>query len=388
MAGRQQQNLGFEAAERDARASYAERNNELRSRLRSIEVSLTGLSPLRWKNVFEMLMSVWSHATTTTGEAGKPLEAYLATSGLKRNQFYRAREDAVELGLLAVTQHYHGRQRAPDRLDVNVGAIDTLVEQSRFWRDHKMRLAETRWDQVGLAETSIKEDTARVGPKIPNKPNTTSSYEIPDREARSAKRPERTRDQQPDIDRLIEEVEEVVNGFGFAVTYLADAIREAARSGCSREQILDRIAWFGERLDWWQPEFRPGSLYTGIICAHPRRAVHDGWPHLEKRRLQAEQQRREHERARQQQLDRNLRHEARTAATAAARDREERFGPQLDAFDEAALEALEQIAFRGFSKNLRGRVGYRQCLLTALEERLREATSVPATREPSEGVET
>jgi hypothetical protein len=363
MAGRQQQ-LGFESAERDARAAYQERNNELRSRLRSIEVSLTGLSARRWKHVTEMLMSAWSHATTTTGDAGKPLDRFVATSGLSRDQFYRAREDAVELGLLAVTQCYRGRQRHPDRLDVNVGMVDRLVEQSRFWRDEKLRPGATRCDQVRPGATSIKEDNcARVLPKKPKKLNTTSSSS-PARELSST-----------EIDRLIAEVEEVVGEFGFEITYLAEAVRQASRAGCSRQQILARVGWFGDRLDWWQVEFRPGALYTGIFCTRPTQPVEKGWPHLEKRRLTAERQQREQDLARQRRLESNLRHQARIAEAEATGERERQLGPQLDAMSTAELEELERATFRSgdFARRLRGRVGYRQAMLAVLGQRLKGA---------------
>jgi hypothetical protein len=154
MAGRQQ--------ELDFNTPFAERMAELRARLRSVEVAVTRLSPLRWGHVTELMMSIWAH-TSRSGECSAPTERIRTTSGLSRNQYYRALAAAKYLGLVVGVPTYTAETRHSDRLRIVHDRLDELLGATRR---EQVRPGETRREQVRPGETTLKEH-ARALEELP-----------------------------------------------------------------------------------------------------------------------------------------------------------------------------------------------------------------------------
>ena len=161
----------------DWETPFRARMNELRARLRSVECAVTRLSPLRWDQVVEVMMAIWAHALPT-GEARAPTERIRLTSGLSRDQYYRALAAAKEIGIVLAVTSYTSEARRSDLLRVAHAAIDELVAESRRCRAgpasgatpatrcDQVRPGATRCDQVRPGATTLKEH-ARASLELP-----------------------------------------------------------------------------------------------------------------------------------------------------------------------------------------------------------------------------
>ena len=248
----EQRELAFEAAARDARVAYRERNNELRARLRSIDPSVAGVSPLVWQYVSEVLMIAWSKTTTTH---------------LTRDQLLRARRTAERLGLVRTTRRYCGGQRQADAVDVDVGAVDRLVTLSR-----------------GVECAQVR----------PSAPSSRSDYflnlELKTSSSSSGAREPRPVEQAVTVVEKNEEVEVEVEKFlarcrKFKLPIpvrIREAIAMALAQGSTMRQLYERTAWYSRTYHKrWSAEHRRGALYCGLRDARPGMEPHEGWPYSE-----------------------------------------------------------------------------------------------------------
>jgi hypothetical protein len=130
--------------------------NELRARLRSVEVAVLRLSQRRWEQVMECIMAIAAH-TQAGGECRAGTERVMQTSTLSRDAYYRALRSAKGLGLVRAVTAYAGDVRTSDRLRIDVAALDDLVAVSRATSCHQLPPGATSCHQVQPAATTLKE---------------------------------------------------------------------------------------------------------------------------------------------------------------------------------------------------------------------------------------
>lgn len=158
-----QQRIPFEGAEQDARVEFRQKMTALRDKLKRVTPEAVGLTGLRWEQVRELIMAIMSY--TLAGRQPE-LAGMLRTSGLSRDQWYLARENALALGLVTASRRYVSRRRRVDQLAVDQLAVDQLARGPT--KSDQVQLGPTRSDQVRPSPTSIKEDTTRAAKELPN----------------------------------------------------------------------------------------------------------------------------------------------------------------------------------------------------------------------------
>lgn len=257
---RQQRSIDFPALAADARAAFIERNNELRSKLRSIEVSLTGLSRRRWEHVCEVLMSAWVH--TTTSKTTQATTRLVATSGLSADQYHRARREALRLGLAVAVRSYAGTIRKTDRLDIDIGEVDRLLAETQVLKRQKLRPTAP---QLRPSALHIKEDYMRASDELPKKPTTSSAIE-----------PEKASEEEVFLEKLIAECRRLDVPLP---TRFKTAARTAIASGLSFEQVWQRCKWFHANQGRWPTKYLRGALHDGLVDATPDLPASEGWPY-------------------------------------------------------------------------------------------------------------
>lgn len=275
MAGSQTQ-IDFAQLDSEARAAFVERNNELRSKLRSIDVSLTGLSSRPWKQVIELVMSVWVHTTTKSKQSDGtatpiPVERLMATSGLTPRQFRATRTIALQLALLRSVRIYQRTKRIGDRLEVDVSGVDALVASSRvgfsFAQKPGCNPAATRF-QPGCSDARIPR--ARVG----------AALELPITVTSTATTAEEKTAAVAEIDFQFGRLLRVCRKHRLPLPRLfREAFESALANGCSYEQIHNRCGWWHAHVAECPAEHRKGSLYDGLRLAMPDWTDSEGWPY-------------------------------------------------------------------------------------------------------------
>jgi hypothetical protein len=133
--------------------------NELRARLRSVEVAVLRLSQRRWEQVMEVIMAIAAH-TQPGGECRAATERVRNTSTLSRDAYYRALREAKAWGLVRAATAYTADVRTSDRLRIDLAALDGLVDASRAWRAtrcNQLPPGATSCHQVQPAATTLKE---------------------------------------------------------------------------------------------------------------------------------------------------------------------------------------------------------------------------------------
>ncbi|MGD9632876.1 MAG: hypothetical protein AB7I57_24380 [Pirellulales bacterium] len=360
MAGSQQQ-FDFPGADADAQAVFRYKNSVLRSKLLALPLASTGLTQRRWDQVREVIMTIHSYQL-----AGRQPElvGLLRTSGLRRDEWYAAREQALALGLIRAARRYESGKRLADSLAVDEAAIDSLAvagvaEARPPTNADQRRPTPNSSDQRRPTPTNTKEILARAAKDLPINSSTTSRAER--RRRRLAK--------------FVEEVEEVVFEMGVDCKRLARAVRQAVRVGrCTREEILARVAWFRQRMDQISEGHRGGNLHDGLFYARRGMPVSQGWPHSDN--FLEQEARRDRERKKRALEVAEKRSRARAIADdfARSRERERNFGPVLNAMSDDELKALERECFRDelAAAFVRRTASYRSILLSQLEKR-REA---------------
>ncbi len=254
--------IDFPAIEADARAAYIERNNELRSKLRSIEFSLTGLSRRRWEHVIETVMSIWSHtpAGATSTKTAKATTRLAATSRLSVDQFKRARRDARALGLIVTARSYTGSVRESDQAQVDMSVIDRFLAETQSLKWRKPATA-PYCPLLPPSARNTKEDYMRASKDLHN--NTSSSSVA---EAKT---------EVEEVEVFLRKVREKLP----APLKLPEAVRQAIANGCTIEQLRERAAWFQKHQLEWGSEHRPGVLFVGLSQATPDMTADQGWPY-------------------------------------------------------------------------------------------------------------
>lgn len=288
MARRQQTELDFRGADFDAASSFRAAMNAAREKLNRIPLAATGLSPLRWNQTKELIMAIIAHERAGLGRGANTqpaLEAVMRTSGLTRDQAYRARQQALGLGLIQCSRRYRSRDREPDTFSADLEAIERLALLKRGPPCEQVLTGANRCEQVLTGANSSRRGSNTRAPAGAAKElliNSSSSS------GGSEERGARSGEQETPCSVLpapCASEEEVVIFLGKvrralpAPLRLERAVRTALAAGVSLGELRARARWFAERQFDWPAEHRPGVLYSGLAEAQPGQAAASGWPY-------------------------------------------------------------------------------------------------------------
>lgn len=352
MAGKQRQreiDEAIDAQERDDRAAFRERLNELRALLASIDPRALDLTPGRWARVREWLMAVEAYADrrgTAEANAGR----LAATAGLSDRQARTCRGLAISLGLVETVRRYgpEGR-RSMDGLAIRREALDELAAASREQRASgaaggcKVAAA---WLQPGCKVAAHKRRYLNLKPNTPPPPPPAP----------------RALDPAAAWERVGVEL------FDLGLNAAAEAVERLQRAGATPEDVRPLLDWWRPRVAAWR--FPEAVLFRRLCRWKPGQAPDRHWPPFSPGWVDPDAV----ERARRQRALADAaaeqQRQARIAEAAAERDRlaqlESRYGAAVDELDrDACVELLasdaaadqrgEAMAF--WSRRLAGQAG-------------------------------
>jgi hypothetical protein len=362
-----QQRIPFEGADQDASVEFRQKMTMLREKLKSVAPEAAGLSGLRWEQVRELIMAITSYKLRGRQP---PFEDVIKTSTLTRDQAYVARKNAERLGLMIAKRRYIAGVRGADELAVDELAVDELAVDELARGPTNAELHRMAPNKSELHRTTPNSTARFTNPRT----RAGAAKELPINSSSSSTRVRAKRR----LQKAIEEVEEAVKKIGVECRGIQAAVSQAIRDGkATRQELLERVAWFGQQLEHYAPEHRGGALKRGLEIARRGMPVREGWPYSENFLEQEARRDRERERRRidvaQQWAGRRNANER----FERYRKLKQQFGPQLDALSDEDLRALELECFHNLeaANFARGTETGREILITALANKIEKGTT-------------
>lgn len=159
----QQQTLDFETP-------FKGFQNELRAQLKSINPKLWGVGRGRWSQIVEVTMAISSFAYGQKDHVCRADTKAIITvanrdwqQNLSQAQYYRARRDAIELGILEGWENYASRSRKSDCLEICRETILEMASQSRL---QKLGRADRQIDGAKTVTQTPKPTSYPPPPKL------------------------------------------------------------------------------------------------------------------------------------------------------------------------------------------------------------------------------